>query len=121
MRKVGNPTKDYFSNKLHYANFLDKGFDLVFKEGVLVKVILHTNQFRDVNFSFYDRCNFELKTQNGLTITPITAFSQLKLGLVSLCEDINKSYEFLSGSQDCQQKTEVYAFESFLLEVLPES
>ena len=42
-RKAGNPTKDFYHRSLHYSNYLDQGFDLVFADSRLVKIILHTN------------------------------------------------------------------------------
>ena len=70
---VGNPNKDYFTQKYHYCNYLDLGLDFVFSlesnSQPLERVILKANQCDSDDFTVYDRCNFEVKVDDCV-ITP---------------------------------------------------
>ena len=76
LQVLGNPNKDFYTEKRFYCNYFERGLDLVFENDLLAKIILHTNQFADTNFAFYDRCFFELEFE-GTMISPLTRFSQI--------------------------------------------
>jgi len=77
LRTLGNPNKDYRDSKTTtlYLNYLELGLDLAFSSGGenLEKIILHTNQFSDSYFAFYDRCFFEIDDSQG-NITSLSKF-----------------------------------------------
>ena len=124
--KAGNPTKDYFSRGLHYSNYLDRGFDLVFADATLVKIILHTNQFSDRNFAFYDRCCFEIALNDDgedLVLTPQTLWKdsvkERACGALGVRE---APYDFgASSTEGASQKTQLFVGTQCVIEVLPET
>ena len=113
LQVLGNPNKDFYTEKRFYCNYFERGLDLVFENDFLTKIILHTNQFADTNFAFYDRCFFELDFE-GTMISPLTRFSQIQ-------KPPNPKHVYTNPNPNSQiKKTHVYRFERFLLEVLPE-
>ena len=59
---LGNPNKHFYRNDALFLNYLELGFDLMISptDYTVKKFILHTNNPNDPNFTFHNRCFYEL-------------------------------------------------------------
>ena len=62
IQKLGNPNKEYYSNKKLFLNYLELGLDIMIDhlDYSVKKLILHANNTQMPDFCFYDRCMFEM-------------------------------------------------------------
>ena len=57
---LGNPNKEYHNNQSLFLNYLELGIDVMIKDELVHKIILHSNDIKMPQFCFYDRCYFEI-------------------------------------------------------------
>ncbi|KAJ6231072.1 hypothetical protein M0813_00891 [Anaeramoeba flamelloides] len=70
---ITEPLYDYF------YNYFEFGIDFLFHHNAhtLRKIILHSNYQFSSDFSYYNRCNFQISINSKCTITPFTKFDQI--------------------------------------------
>ncbi|KAJ3437927.1 hypothetical protein M0812_17105 [Anaeramoeba flamelloides] len=70
---ITEPLYDYF------YNYFEFGIDFLFHNSAhtLKKIILHSNYQFASDFSYYNRCNFQISINSKCTITPFTKFDQI--------------------------------------------